>query len=397
MVSCLLAMMLMQQPGVPWGGYDYGQYYVAWKLIHSDKNPYDHAEVTRLQREHGYAKHLVTYAPPWSLLPAWPLSKLGYRQSIHAYMVVNSVLLLFSIICWARLLYPGKLHALGLAVAALVLWIPTWHFLQCGQISAWPFAGFTGWLFFHTRRAPFISGCFLALTIIKPHLGLLPGMFAGFYLLRHQQWRSIAAFALTVLVLTGVTFWVRPSIWAEYVHAMQVGTKVTDLYTGTLEGWLRYYFQVDLRLYSWLLFGLSLIAGGVLGWRLPGFPKRNEVPSLEDAAYVRLVYTATAICVATCVVIPYAFSNDFILLLPGLVIALIGWVRRDVTHQPALSHWLIFIGWMVLNIWTMLAKDIKTPYHFEMWFVPWFALALTGISLSYLSSARASTFPSPTA
>src|SRR5690349_3736082 len=96
MIPAMLAsfLLMMSAPAaLTWGGTDFVQYYVAAELLNAGKNPYDRAAAEARQKELGRETGVATYAPPWALLLALPLSDLPLQQAILVNIVLNVLLL----------------------------------------------------------------------------------------------------------------------------------------------------------------------------------------------------------------------------------------------------------------------------------------------------------------
>jgi hypothetical protein len=386
LLACLLAFSArLEEPRstVGWGGPDFVQYYVAWELIAEGKNPYDSKLAGPRQLGYGRDQVIETYAPPWSLLPALPVAGLPLPQAILGFIIINLLLLAFCTLCWSSLLSTLRWGAFPYILFGVCFWLGTLTLLGYGQISLWPLVGFTGWLWCSKHQRQFPAGLFLVLTIIKPHTGLLPGIFAGVYALRQRHRSTIAAFVLGLLGLTAATLWFRPTIWSEYLTAIRTGTP-TSHYTATLDGWLRVHFSESFRYLTWPLWLCSLFGAALVAWKIPGPPPRlpkggrGEISlTLENDP---LVAWSIIACLATVVFVPYGYSHDYIFMLPGYFLALGGWLANQREGRIAFFIWLVlYAGLMYLYFtnWT----------HDHYWIVPWLGLATTiwllGRSLSF--------------
>ena len=374
MAFCLVLLTVLEPPPIPWGGSDYLQFHVAWELLLSGKNPYDRELAGQRQMHYGFPEPMKMYAPPWSMLPSLPLVGLSYAQASMVHLVINALLLIFVAICWTRLLFPGQRGYLPMTIITLPLWLPCVSMLGIGQISAWPLVGFTGWLYCTIRQRPVPAGVFLALTIIKPHLGLLPGIFAGVYALRHFQWKTILAFTLTLLAATALMMWLRPTIWSDYLAALQSGVAPTEIRTATFDGWGRYHFGQDVRYLSWGLWGIALLLAALAGWRCPQFSPIKEASMGGSSAQETLMAWSAMICIAAVAFVPYAFSMDFVFMLPGFILAIGTWLRRDRYWQIAL------LGWLALDLYLVVGVH-NSWGEYQYWFIPWIGLIMMIVML----------------
>jgi len=374
MALCIVLLTMLDPPTVPWGGGDYVQYHVAWELLFSGQNPYDHELAGPKQVYYGGSEPMKMFAPAWSMLPSLPLAGLTFSQAVIVNIVINVLLLIFVALCWMRLLFPGQPSYLPIAVITLPLWLPCISMVAMGQISAWPLVGFTGWLYCKIHRRPVPAGLFLALTIIKPHLGLLPGVFAGIYSLRHFQWKTLLAFTLAVLAATVLMMWLRPTIWIDYWDALHSGVSPTQIRTATFDGWGRYHFGQAIRYVSWGLWGIALLLAALAGWRCPRISAQREGDTSRSSAEETLVTWSALICTASIAFVPYAFSMDFVFMLPCFILALGAWLRRDRYWQFAL------VGWLTLEL-CLVTGVLNEWGEYQYWFIPWLGLLMTIVML----------------
>lgn len=358
-----VVFLLAPPPDIPWGGNDFVQYYVATDLLLSGQNPYDRTLAEARQKALGRDAGVATYAPPWALLPALPLAGLPFRQAVVANAVLNTLLLIVCAAAWANLLFPARPRLVPWVLVALPLWMPCLAVIGIGQLSLWPLAGFTGWLWLTVRRRHVPAALALVLLLVKPHLGLLPGFFVAGRWLRRRQLTTIILFLAALVGVTALTLWLRPTVWDDYFAGLVAGTPPTQIKSATLDGWARENLGQWFGKLSWTIWVTSLWAAGVAGWfsavryRI-GLPKDQVIP-----------FAALA-CAAAVATVPYAFSFDFVFLLPGFLLA----VGRMLTNAPqwrwGVLAWLALEGWMVAG---KLAPWEEAAY----WFVPWLGLATT--------------------
>src|SRR5207249_5587767 len=120
---------------------------------------------------------------------------------------------------------------------------------------------------------------------------------------------------------SGALTWLRPTIWTDYLAALQSGTSPTSFYTATLDGWLRVHFSEPFRYLSWALWVSVSIFTVIVAWR--GINRgRSALRTNDDAPEQKsLIKWSIVICMASVVFVPYAFTYDFVILLPGYLLA----------------------------------------------------------------------------
>lgn len=349
-IFCLLLMFQEPAP-LPWGGSDFIQFYAANQLVLSGENPYDRDRAMALQRDLGLWLPMPTFAPPWSFLPSLPFVGLPLKHAILAYIIVNSLLLIGSVLLWIQLLKPACQEHWMLLVLATLTWLPNLAVLGLGQLSLWPLFGFTAWLWF-TKRGWRVSGSVcLVLMVIKPHIGLVLGFFALGRWYKQRDWLSFSTFTGSLLVLTLVTVVFRSTIWSEYLGSLQSGKAPTDFHTATLDCLGRGYLGSSFTYVSVALWLAGMVAAFLAGIR-------------------SLVPGALVACCLAIMTVPYAFSFDMVLLLPAWVLALCLYFERSPGWQVAL------ICMALANVWLIAGKYLpwtETAY----WPVPWIVMLIT--------------------
>lgn len=336
---------------IPFGGTDFKQYYTTSKLILEGHNPYDYERAGVIQRALGETGDIqVPYGPPTSLLPFIPMGWVDFLTAIQIQFVLNISMLVVCCFLWGKMLFPTQPMMPLISCAAVVAWIPCLSLFGMGHVTSWTLLGFTLWAFCMQQKRPALAGCLLALSIIKPHLALGPVLYACVVGLRQKQWKMLAAFALTVLAMIAATFLIRPTIWSEYLASL-AQSNPTQWFNATLDGWGRY------QLGPWFRYVSATIGVALLAWIVLLAWKRDG----SDGPLVLALWLAAT---------PYAFSYDYVLILPGFLLAVGAWLYR--------SHhlWLIaIVGWLMLDVIYVMKKGEWTEYKF--FFIPWGGLMLT--------------------
>lgn len=353
---------------LPFGGLDFVQYYAALALLFDGQNPYDGNLAAMRQMAYGRGWGVPMFAPPWGLLPALLVIGLPFPLANIAYVTLNALLLIFCVTCWTLLLFPGRIRYLPFTVLAAFLWDPSFLDLSFGQNSLWPLAGFTGWLWFTTRNKPIPAGLFLALTIIKPHLGLLPGVFAGVYLLRQRNWTTIASFLLSFIAATLVTICLRSTIWFEYRSAVETGPAILGYRSHTLHFILYPYAGASLKYFSYGIWFSVIFFAALRTWNR--FGQNADLHVLHSGIFSPhpLTIWSLFICLLVIPSLPYAWHHDFVFMLPGLILAMGFYLG----NKPQGFFGLIL--WVFMEVWCVLSW----VYHHDGFFlVPWMGLTAT--------------------
>jgi hypothetical protein len=276
--------------------------------------------------------------------------------------------------------------------------MPCLSVIGIGQISLWPLLGFTGWLWFtarsrsggvlarrlnlqvstsptgeltlHRSWTQWFAGACLALLIIKPHLGLLLGVFAGMTMLRQRNWRAWAGFILTVAVATLITQLLRLGIWQDYLQSVQNSSRLALIHPATLEGWLKDNLGDSFTAVTWGIWAVALLLAGIAGYQC-GSKQRAPSATGNRSSSGALIYCSAIMSTAAVAVVPYAFNFDFVLMLPGFILAL-----GTAAAQKQIRWRVPFLIWLALECW-LVAGKLATWSETSYCLVPWAGLAVT--------------------
>ncbi len=353
---------------LPWGGLDFVQYYVALELVFEGKNPYDQELAGARQVAQGRGWGMQMFVPPWGLLPGLLVTSLPFVAANYANIAISAILLIICAVGWTTMLFPGRPRYLLIMVVASFLWMPSLVNMEYGQNALWPLAGFTGWVWFTQKKRFAIGGWLLALTIIKPHLGLLPVAFALVYSLRQRHWTMLVTSFAGVVVATLTTLLIRPTIWNDYLAAMQTGLSPSIFRTYTLNGMALSYIGPTIQYVTYTLLLAVIYSITMRTWK----HFRSENGSDEQPA--PLVTWSMVICMMVLPFATYAWLTDFVVMLPGGIYALGQALKKDRTGLIAV------LLWIVMNIW-LSVPTLRESY----WIVPWIAW---GISLWLLRTGK---------
>jgi hypothetical protein len=349
----MIALLVPEPDSMQWGGNDFVQYYAGAKLMVDGHNPYDRARAGALQMELGRAEPVETFAPPWALLPALALLGLSFQTACIVNIVFGAIVMAGCAMLWWQLLFPVHVKQTWIALVAFPLWLPSLMVIGIGQNTIWPLAGLSLWMWFTVKKQPRIASVCLVLLVIKPHLGLLPGMFILGYWLRQRDWRSLVVFVITLLFVTGLTVILRPTIWWDYLGAMQTGTSVSNFSTATWYCYWQYLGSwVWLAAYSIWVIGLG--EATLVGWQ-----------SSQAQLIYRLAFTGTI----SLAVVPYCFSFDLVLMLP-LFLAGVGHV---ILERPKARQ--VMLGWFLIIAYLVTGKFYGWSES-AFWIVSWLGLGL---------------------
>ena len=152
------------------------------------------------------------------------------------------------------------------------------------------------------RRFDLLAGACMALSMVKPQIGLPLTLWLIVWSLRHQRWKFPIGFAVTLSVLWVATNMMVPGWFMEWIHSLTAYTSINAPLCEMLAGkWIGLPATVALGLWSiWLLWGML---------------DRHS----DSEGFVQAIALALA---ATLLVVPMqpTFIYDQVLLLPAILI-----------------------------------------------------------------------------
>jgi len=296
-----------------WYGQDFPDYYAAARVLLKGGNPYDYSQVASVLLEViGKANNNPFFYPPWFGWFITPLAWMPFQAARAAWMLLNWVAWLIGLIRLQQLLkWPSKgwrNSLMNLLASFVFAWI-TWKFGQTGILL---FAIMVEVLIAFREQQWNRMGIYLALSLIKPNITLLPAAALAAWLIRRKNLRPVFVMLTTLAGLILITTIMTPG-WYQPIFQPNFGRGLTNILDGPN--------QVTIRLNTTLL-----------DW-LKSFP----VPKgLRDAIYAitvtislsilaitvwksnSIMQTATTSLLVNFAITPYALQYDY----PPLAIVL---------------------------------------------------------------------------
>jgi hypothetical protein len=268
----------------------------------------------------GYPRHIWSY-PPHLLLFTWPLALVPYLPAYILYCLLGLIL-------YVAITMEGERrwdHIVLLALAPAVT-LNIWT----GQNGFVTTALLLGGLLQLDRR-PILAGVLFGILTIKPQLGvLLPVM-----LVLTGRWRTLAAAAVTTVVLVAITSLAfGPAVWTDYLYdAMPVQKKAVLVNTGIYMLHMPSLF-INVRLSGLPLsvaYGAQAILSAVTLAAVAWVFRRRRDPFLSTAFLICAIFLVT----------PYSFNYDMVVF---------GWVMIKLMERSDTDAWDYAI---MLAVWAL--------------------------------------------
>lgn len=199
---------------------DYVAFYAAGELVREghgadlyDTDIIAGKEHEVMGRPVGGTGSLGFFNPPFVALFFAPITLLPVEEAGVALFVVNSLLVLWSLLALRQMLgikdfIPTLLFSLGGLSLQSVFWL-----VGHGQFSMLLFLGFLGFFWFQRQGKPGRSGLALSLLLFKPQMAILPVL----VLLWRRDWSALTSFGSVTAVLVALSVAVSgPSVLWDY-------------------------------------------------------------------------------------------------------------------------------------------------------------------------------------
>lgn len=265
------------------------QYWSSSIVWAAHKNPYAVGARQTLLASFGASESLLYVPPPVLFVFSW-LRYFEYPQARFLWMFLSVVSLGVCVLLLAR---NTRLSPIGWI--AIVFFPPSLHALMLGQISPLPLLAFVAFACMRSRN-PFCAGMLLALTSLRMQL-FVPLYFC---LLFERRWRLLlGGLAAGVVLLWAMPLLIEPNIYGLYYSAMR--RLPLDWQNPVLGAFLQ----------EW-------INPSDAAWRF--LPQSVGIPAMLLVLYaVKRPPDYERLILPLCLVVsPYAWSYDFVFLLPGL-------------------------------------------------------------------------------
>lgn len=274
---------------------------------------------------HGIALDQAFVYLPWVAIVLRPISRMPFWTAFHVWIAISGGLVLLSTWILARTLRWSRwlLLVAGVAFSSIL-----WRCLLTGQIDGFAVALETLALLGAIRQTPAASGALsVAAALLKPQVLWVLPVVLFVALLRRQQGRGFATGGIAaILLLVGVPAVLYPALLIEWARTMRsfassIASVQPDL--AGLPGLLRFApssYHLEPSLASPVT--LVIVSGGILiigwlVWRTGTGPTWTRLSETN-----RLVWAVMLPMGVWFLISPYSHSNDILVLVPLLVVAL---------------------------------------------------------------------------
>ena len=277
--------------------------------------------------------------PPYVAMLYSPLTMLPYGWAFAIWLVLSLVFASGAALVMQRGLAPAYLKTAALSpvqVAVLTLsFFPMLEGIFLGQNNSLTLLLMAAGLVFMIRQRPVWAGVMLGLLVYKPHyvIGLL------LIWLVWKQWRALAGFGLTALVIAGgvlLTYGVSP-----YIDYLQYGGTLMYLPLGasgmetTLFALVASFLpETAIPSLSIMNLGFIILMAGLIGWLAYWSRKTGTAQDLVIGLGILFPFFTA----------PHTLHYDLVLLIPVLLL----WSRYERSSTVLWASIVIYLGAFLL-------------------------------------------------
>lgn len=275
---------------------------------------------------------IKTWNPPWLLSLLLPYTFFSFDRAAWLWFITNITLVFTAgIVAWLAMAQTenGRKWA-WLGALSSVIFAPALTALYMGQVNTLVFFGLAMTLFFHQKERSGAAGVALSLTMVKPHLVYITIPILMLRALLKKDWRFIFGFTGSLLLLSNITFILRPSFLIEYFGSVDDGN-LLNWVTPTLGG----YLKATLGWHQADLMGVVVLPIMLIWW----WVNRHKINFNELVQISLLISVITA---------PFGWGYDVIVLLIPLLQILVWVIEKRVAKTVRLAYILALLGLDVL-------------------------------------------------
>jgi len=325
-------------------------YWAAGRLITEHRNPYDHAQVLDLQRQHGYREDrpLVLRTPPWSLFLVAPLGWLSPFSAWIAWLAVLFGCLVIGVRVTRKLYDATSSHNLFVLVAYTFAPVPAC--LVSGQMGLILMLGIVLFLYLEPNY-PIAAGAALILPFAKPHLLVLFWLGLLGWAVSKRKYRVVLGFLLSLALAILLAIVLNEKVFIDYREMLR-GAAIQREFIPAFSGVLRLLF---FRQGFWVQF-VPMAIGAI--WAV--------IYIFRNLSGWRWQVHGPALLIVSVLTTPYGWLSDEAVLLPAVLqaAALVYAIREHLSMRSKVA--IAVFG--SLNLLLLLILRFKIPFSTGIYF-----------------------------
>jgi hypothetical protein len=339
---------------------DFVEYWAATRLLLTGNNPYGPQELFELQRSVGWTDSipLLMWNPPWTLSLILPFGLASFDVAQFLWLLLNIFIVVF---CAKQLwlLYGGPPTAYRRAWLVVLTFAPAYLVLLLGQIGPLILLGLVGFLLCARDNHWKWAGAFTILISIKPHLLYLFWIALVLWIFEKRQWQLMIGVMVSGFIAATIPLFFNSSVYSDYIQLNRTAKLPTpyDWQTPTMGQAARFFFAPEA---VWLQFVPSLIG---IFWLLFYWHKSKN--HWEWSAQLPILIVASLATAS------FAWSFDYIVLLPAIIQAASWLSRRRVLFRES----PVIIVYVIIMTLYVLVFFLSPNDFWRFWLGPAFVIA----------------------
>ncbi len=266
-------LTLYSQKNLP--RFDFIEYKSAVNLIAQNKNPYLSSNLKAEQKQirdnldiRDVAKnvpHIIKmWNPPIIFGLIYWTKDLSYYQALFIWQLISCLVFFFILAIFVKNNFNLKVNIINISsIFSLITFPPFWATFRHAQISFLILISFYYFIYFRDKNKNLLSGFFLSLSLIKPHLLYLIYILALGKDLKDKKFKSSFGLILGVTLLSLFALLIEKNIWSWYFNALK---NPPIFKTTTIGSFIGNYFNVSIDFFKLLpsvvlsIFALYLVS-----------------------------------------------------------------------------------------------------------------------------------------
>ena len=342
MLAFAVAILSIGIDGTDAANRDYISYWAAGQQLIHHHNPYDPAEIARLEKMAGWNKPRTLFVrnAPSALFLTMPL---GFVTNPRTGAILWSLAMIASLMASIRLLKTFYGDTNGSVHLYCYLFAPVLACILAGQTGIFILLGVVLFLRFH-QTSPFVGGAALLICAMKPHLLLPFGIALLLWAGTTKAYRLLTGAAVAIFASCAVCLWFDPHVWNHY--SQMIGSEsIGDEFIPTFSRMVRIAIHKE---WLWPQFLPAAVASL---WAVFYYQKHRHEWSWRSHGQIVLMISVLAA--------PYAWVTDEVVALPAILGSLLVAESRKVSLMP----FIVFNGIAMLEV----MFGVKTNSGFYVW------------------------------
>lgn len=300
---------------------------------------------------------LLFVYPFYTTFLLWPLVNLDYAWVQAIWLVIVQFSIVGGVILGLRLVnWRVPLWLLAVLLLWSIIFYNSTRTIILGQFAGPIFFCTVGTLLALKHDRDTLAGFLLSWTTLKPQMSylLIPALLI--WAIGQRRWRFIAAFAVTMAVLAGLSFLFLPTWLTGFIDQVRYYPAYTI--TGSPLWVITGYYWPQLgKPVEWLLIALLL---GYLLWQW------RKLPGLAAVSTEFLVIISLTLIVTNMIIVRTATTNYIIMYLPLLLV--LKWLSQRWRWGQLSTALLLILG--AVGMWALFLGTIQGDLEHPITYLP---------------------------